>query len=125
MNEKDGAEYHIQDVVDDILLPLPDGFSIRMSKRNRGRDEYVGYDKAAYRYTLMSPKGQTICKLEDYHFGDRVIACKLQGRSWLVAYGDELYVARPGKMEEVYGDGRIYNTRLRAMRNYTEWMKGD
>lgn len=105
-------------------LLLPDGFKLTMTRRNKERIEYDGYDKQAYSYELKSPQGQAICEVDGYEPGQRLLVCKLRPRTWLMAFGGKLYRIKAGKKTLIEGDYYHRNTRLRPMKNNKKWMNG-
>lgn len=124
--EGDDAEpCHFVDLTESIDMPLPDGFKLTMSRRNKERIEYDGYDADSYRYELKSAGGQAICDIDGYKLGKRVLACKLRPQSWLTSLDGKLYRVKNGKKQMVEGEYYHRNTRLRPMKNYSAWMKGD
>ena len=115
---------HYSDFVVETSIPLPDGYSITMMRKNKEEQEHDSADVESYAYTLYAATGQRVCSLSQYYPGKFVAACKLQGLSWLVGIGKELYRISKGQLQPigVYGLG---NCRLRPMRNNRNWMKGD
>lgn len=102
---------HDSNLAATVSIPLPDGYSITMTRREQ---DYV--------YALRSTTGQEICGLPQYSLGMSVSACKLPGQSWLVGMGRTLYRSRKGTLEQV-GGYDLGNCRLRPTRNRR--MKGD
>ena len=119
--------HHYSDFVKEADIPLPDGYRIHMRRREMDRQEYSKEDYEAYIYTLLSPQGKEICPLEGYDLGYRVSVCKLTGQSWLVGCRGDLYLAKGGKLKYIEYDGYYtqVNSRLRPMKNYQKWMKGE
>ena len=122
--DQDTSPTHYSDVVAETSIPLPDGYSITMTRRNKGQQEHDSADAESYAYTLCAASGQGICSLPQYSPGKFVVACKLPGQSWLVRIGKELYRCRKGQLQPIGGYG-LGNCRLRPMRNNRNWMKGD
>lgn len=122
--DQDTSPTHYSDVVVETNIPLPDGYSITMTRRNKGQQEHDSVDAEGYAYTLYAANGQGICSLPQYYPGKFVAACKLPGQSWLVRIGKELYRCGKGQMQPIGGYG-LGNCRLRPMRNNRNWMKGD
>lgn len=125
LDEDHGEPYHFVDSIKSTDLRLPDGFKVTMSRRNKERIEYDGYDEQAYSYELKSPQGQKICDVDGYEPGQRMLACKLRPRTWLVAFDGKLYRVKNGEKELIEGDCYHCNTRLRPIKNYAKWMKGE
>lgn len=124
--DKEGDEpYCFVDFSESTDLLLPDGFKVAMSRSNKERISYVGYDPNSYSYELKSPQGQSICEVEGYEPGQRLLACKLRPMTWLVALAGKLYRVKNGEKKQIEGEYFHRNTRLRPMKNYKKWMKGD
>ena len=125
LDEEYGEPYHFVDSIQSIDLRLPDGFKVTMSRRNKERIEYDGYDEQAYNYELKSPQGQQICEVNGYEPEKRLLACKLRPRTWLVAFDGKLYRVKNGEKKLIEGDCYHCNTRLRPMKDWKNWMKGE
>ena len=121
----DDSPCHFMDYTESADLLLPDGFKVTMSRRNKERIEYVGYEPDSYSYELKSPQGKRICDIDGYEPGDRLLACKLRSGKWLMAFGGKLYNVKNGKKTLIEGDYLHRNSRLRPMKNYSRWMKGE
>ena len=113
------------DFSESIDLLLPDGFKVNMSRSNKERISYMGYEPDSYTYELKSPQGQSICNIDGYEPGDRLLACKLRPMTWLVALAGKLYRVKNGEKKLIEGDYYHRNSRLRPMKNYVKWMKGE
>ena len=125
LDEEDDEPYQFVDFSESADLLLPDGFKVNMSRSNKERISYMGYEPDSYRYELKSPQGQRICEIERYEPGNRLLACKLRPRTWLVAFDGKLYRVKNGEKKLIEGDYYHRNSRLRPMKNYTKWMKGE
>ncbi len=125
LDEEYDEPYHFVDSIKSTDLRLPDGFKVTMSRRNNERIEYVGYEPDSYRYELKSPQRQKICKVDGYEPGQRLLTCKLRPRTWLVAFDGKLYRVKNGEKKLIEGDCYHCNTRLRPIKNYAKWMKGE
>ena len=125
LDEEYGDPYHFVDSIKSTDLRLPDGFKVNMSRSNRERIEYMGYEPDSYSYELKSPQGQKICDVDGYEPGQRMLACKLRPRTWLVAFDGKLYRVKNGEKELIEGDCYHCSTRLRPIKNYAKWMKGE
>ena len=125
LDEEDDEPYQFVDFSESADLLLPDGFKVNMSRSNKERISYMGYEPDSYRYELKSPQGQRICEIERYEPGNRLLACKLRPRTWLVAFDGKLYRVKNGEKKLIEGDCYHCNTRLRPIKNYAKWMKGE
>ena len=83
------------------------------------------HEPDSYTYELKSPQGQKICDIDGYEPGDRLLACKLRSRTWLVAWVGKLYRVKNGEKKLIEGDYYHHNSCLRSMKNYAKWMKGE
>ena len=115
---------HYSEFVVETRIPLPDGYSITMMRKNKDQQEYGPDDADTYEFILCKVTGQSICSLPQYYPGKSVAACKLSGSSWLVGMDRQLYRSHKGQMQPIGGYG-LGNCRLRPMRNNRNWMKGD
>lgn len=125
LDEEYDEPYHFADFSESTDLLLPDGFKVTMSRSNKERIEYMGYKPDSYSYELKSPQGQKICDIDGYGPGDRLLACKLRPNTWLVAFASRLYRIKKGEKKLIEGDYYHRNCRLRPMKNYSRWMKGE
>ena len=125
LDEEYDEPYSFMDFSESIDLLLPDGFKVNMSRSNKERIEYMGYEPDSYSYELKSPQGQKICEIDGYEPGQRLLACKLRPRTWLVAFEGKLYRVKNGEKKLIEGDYNHRNARLRPMKNFKEWMKGE
>ena len=124
LDEEYDEPYHFVDFSESTDLLLPDGFRVTMSRSNKERISYMGYEPDSYTYKLKSPQGQKICDIDGYEPGERLLACKLRPRTWLVALAGKLYRVKNGEKKLIGGDYYHRNARLRPMKNYAKWMKG-
>ena len=113
-------EVYVKDVIMDQLTNI-----LNMSRSNKERISYMGYEPDSYTYELKSPQGQSICNIDGYEPGDRLLACKLRPMTWLVALAGKLYRVKNGEKKLIEGDYYHRNSRLRPMKNYVKWMKGE
>ena len=125
LDEEYDEPYSFMDFSESIDLLLPDGFKVNMSRSNKERIEYMGYEPDSYSYELKSPQGQKICEIDGYEPGQRLLACKLRPRTWLVAFEGKLYRVKNGEKKLIEGEYNHRNARLRPMKNFKEWMKGE
>ena len=125
LDEEYDEPYHFVDFSESTDILLPDGFRVTMSRSNKERIEYMGYEPDSYSYELKSPQGQKICEIDGYEPGQRLLACKLRPRTWLVAFEGKLYRVKNGEKKLIEGDYNHRNARLRPMKNYAKWMKGE
>ena len=125
LDEEYDEPYHFVDFSESTDILLPDGFRVTMSRSNKKRISYMGYEPDSYRYGLKSPQGQRICDIGGYEPGNRLLACKLRPRTWLVAWAGKLYRVKNGEKKLIEGDYYHRNSRLRPMKNYAKWMKGE
>ena len=125
LDEEYDEPYYFVDFSESTDLLLPDGFKVNMSRSNKERISYMGYEPDSYTYELKSPQGQSICNIDGYEPGDRLLACMLRPMTWLVALAGKLYRVKNGEKKLIEGDYYHRNSRLRPMNNYTKWMKGE
>lgn len=123
--EDDDVKKGFIDVIDNIDLPLSDGFCLAMERREKTQTESSSRNPNAYRYMLKTSRNEEICEMDGYEPGDRLLACKTRPGMWLVSHKGELYRCGKGGKKNIEVGSTCRNARLRPMRNIRKWMKGE
>lgn len=105
-----------------FILPLPDGYYIEGTKKMPDRifAEYNWWDMFSGK--LYSPQGKLICE-SFFNLRNSIRLGYVKKGTWLIAEGNRLSRIKTGKKKFLATD--IYNSRLRPMKNFMKWIKGD
>lgn len=105
-----------------FTIPLPDGYYIEATKELPQGDEpeYGWWDSFLGR--LYSPQNNLIYE-SDFYANEPVRAGRIKKGKWLISQGATLSLIKNGK--KVMLSDYTRNSRLRSMKNYKKWIKGD
>ena len=107
---------------DTFTLPLPDGYYIEATKKlpKDTPAEYGWWNEVSGR--LYSPQKKLICE-SFFNLRYPIRVGYVKKGTWLISEGDKLSRIKDGKKELL--TDCVHNSRLRSMKNYKKWIKGD
>lgn len=105
-----------------FTIPLPDGYYIEATKELPQGDEPEYGWWVSFHGSLYSPQNSLIYESE-FYANEPVRAGHIKRGKWLISQGAMLSLIKDGKKEMLSDYTR--NSRLRPMKNYKKWIKGD